>query len=60
MIEAERTNSAIGGSIVDGAIIDWEVVKRYEGITTKETEGILLQEFEKYKDERMSNNVWAV
>ena len=52
--EAERTNSAIGDSVVNGATIDWEIVKRYEGMTAKEVEGMSLQEFEKYEAERMS------
>lgn len=58
--EAERTNSAIGDSVVDGATIDWEIVKRYEGMTAEEIEGMSLQAFEKYEAERMLNNAWAV
>ena len=28
--EAERTNSAIADSVVDGATIEWETLKQYE------------------------------
>eukprot|EP00794_Sanderia_malayensis_P000903 gene903-206_t len=58
--EAERTISAIGDSVVDGATIDWEIVKRYEGMTAEEVEGMSLQAFEKYEAERMLKNAWAV
>ena len=59
-VTPERANSGIGDSIVDGSTSDWEVLKRYEGMTAKETEGISLQEFGKYKGKRISNNAWAV
>ena len=36
--EAEITNSSIGDSNEDGATIDWDVIKRYKGMTAKEIE----------------------
>ena len=47
--EAERTNSAIADSIVAGAIIDWESIKKYEGMTSNEIENMSVSEFEAHK-----------
>ena len=33
--EAERTNSAMGDALVDGATIEWEAHKRFEGMPRK-------------------------
>ena len=52
--EAEQTNSAIADSIVDGAAIDWEVIKRYQGMTNDEISQMSVKEFEQYESERMS------
>ena len=58
--EAERTNSAIGDSVVDGATIEWEVYKRYEGMSQDEIQKMSLSEFEKYERDRMCRNAWEV
>lgn len=34
--EAERTNSAIGDSVVDGGTIDWNFYKRFDDLTDQE------------------------
>ena len=38
--EAERTNSAVGDAVVDGSKIEWEVEKRFEGMTPEEIDGM--------------------
>ena len=58
--EAERTNSAISDSVVDGGTIHWELFKRYEGMTKEEKESMSLQEYEDYETKRMEKNAWAV
>jgi hypothetical protein len=51
--EAERTNSAIADSIVDGATIEWETIKKYDDMTDKEGSKMSVQEFEDYEKNRM-------
>lgn len=58
--EAERTNSAIGDAVVDGSTIDWEVEKRFEGMTSEEIESMSLQEYDACENARMERNAWAV
>jgi len=36
---AERTNSATGDAVVDGATIEWESYKRFQGMTKEEVSG---------------------
>ena len=43
--EAERTNSAIGDSLVDGETIKWEHVKLFDGISDEEISKMTLSEF---------------
>ncbi|CAB4000377.1 nuclease HARBI1 [Paramuricea clavata] len=38
--EAERTNSAIGDVVVDGATIEWEKFKRFESLSEEEIEAL--------------------
>ena len=57
--ESERTNSAIGDSVVDGAMINWEHHKRFEGLTEHEIASVSLTEYEKI-EERMEKNAWRV
>ena len=58
--EAERTNSAIGDAVVDGSTIEWEVEKRFEGMTPEEIDGMSLNEYEEYEEGRMERNAWMV
>jgi len=46
--EAERTNSVIGDSVVDGATIQWEHFKRFQDISKESIENLSLQEYEIY------------
>ena len=58
--EAERTNSAIADSVVDGQTIEWEFQKLFDGISGDKIEAITLQEFERHQDERMKLNAYMV
>jgi hypothetical protein len=58
--EAERTNSAIADSIVDGATIEWETIKKYDDMTDEEVSKMSVQEFEDYEKNRMEKNAWIV
>ena len=58
--EAERTNSAIGDSVVDGATINWEHHKRFEGLSEDEIASLSLEEYEKAEEERIERNAWKV
>ena len=58
--EAERTNSAIADSIVDGATIQWETIKRYEGMTAAQVSEMSVKDFEEYEKDRMTKNAWIV
>ena len=44
--EAERTNSAIGDAVVDGATINWEVYKQFEGMNEEEINQLIVKKFE--------------
>ena len=52
--EAERTNSAIGDSVVDGATIKWEHFKRFDGLSADEITELTLEEFKRMEEERMT------
>ena len=58
--EAERTNSAIGDSVVDGATINWEKVKQFEGMSEDEIKNLGVKEFEEMETVRMEKNAWYV
>ena len=58
--EAERTNSAIGDAIVDGATIEWETFKQFEGMSQRELRMLSVKEFEEVEEKRMQKNAWAV
>ena len=58
--EAERTNSAIGDSVVDGATLNWEHFTRFEGLPEDEIAKLSLQEYDKLEEERMTKNAWRV
>ena len=58
--EAERTNSAIADSVVDGATIEWETLKQYQGMTEDEIKDMSLEDFEAHENEKMTKNAWIV
>ena len=58
--EAERTNSVIADSVVDGQTIELEFHKLFDGITDDQIEAMTLQEFERCQDERMKLNAYMV
>ena len=58
--EAERTNSAIGDALVEGATINWEHTKRFEGMSEDEIQSMSLKEYECYEEMRMQSNAWYV
>ncbi len=58
--EAERTNSAIGDAVVDGATIEWEHYKRFQGMTKEEVSCLSIQDFDAYEAQRMETNAWRV
>lgn len=58
--EAERTNSAIRDAVVDGATIEWEHLKRFEGLEEDEVKAMTLQDYETYEQQRMESNAWLV
>ena len=54
--EAERTNSAIGDSVVDGNTIDWNFYKRFDDLTDKDTVEMTQSDAEIYEKNKMSKN----
>ena len=58
--EAERTNSAIADSVVNGQTIEWEFQKLFDGINDGKIEAMILQEFERHQDKRMKLNEYMV
>ena len=49
--KAERTNSAIADSVVDGQTTEWEFHKPFDGISDDKIEAMTLQEFERHQEE---------
>ena len=58
--EAERTNSGIGDATVDDGILDWEIIKRFEGVSLEEKRSMTFDEFCKYEEKRMEKNALGV
>ena len=58
--EAERTNSAIQDSIVDGGTIHWEKHKRFADMTEVEIETMSLEDYENHEKNRMKKNAWEI
>ncbi|CAB4017603.1 Transient receptor potential cation channel subfamily A member 1, partial [Paramuricea clavata] len=56
--EAERTNSAIGDSIVDGATLQWNKHKRFDGLSDEDISKLTVKEFEEHETDRMEKNAW--
>ncbi len=55
--EAERTKSAIG---VDSPTIEWEIFKKFEGMSASDINKLSLNEYEEYEDGRMKKNAWGI
>ncbi len=58
--EAERTNSAIGNAVVDGATIEWEHYKRFDNLQDHEIAAMSHQDYENHETQRMEKNAWRV
>ena len=58
--EAERTNSAIQDSMVDGGTIHWEKYKKFDDMTEAEIDKMALEDYEQYERKRMEKNAWEV
>ena len=58
--EAERTNSAIGDSVVDGSMIEWGQFKKFEGMVQEDIDALGVKEYEELEEERMKKNAWHV
>ena len=56
--EAERTNTAIGDSIVDGSTIQWQQYKKFDSLSDEEISTLTLKEFEEHERQRMEKNAW--
>ena len=56
--EAERTNSTIADSVVNGQTVEWEFQKLFDGISDGKKEAMILQEFERHQDKRMKLNAY--
>ena len=58
--EAERTNSAISDSLVDGATLKWEKYRRFEDLSKDKIKAMSLHSYEQYEKESMEKNAWHV
>ena len=58
--EAERTNSAIGDSVVDGATLQWEKYPKFHNLTDEQIATMTLNEYEAHETQRMEDNAWFV
>ena len=58
--EAERTNSAIGDSIVDGETLEWEKTKCFQGMTEDEVNSMSVKDFQEYekKEWKTMHGMW--
>ena len=58
--EAERMDSAVGDSIVDGATLQWERYPRFHNLSDDEIANLTIKEFDAHEEERMEMNAWWV
>ena len=58
--KAERTNSSMVDSVVDGSTIEWERFKKFKGLSQEEIDALGVKEYVKLEDERMKKNAWRV
>lgn len=57
---AERTNTAIGDAVVEGATLEWDKHKAFENLTEDQIDNLTLQEFEKPQYKVMEKIAWRV
>ena len=58
--EAERTNSAVGDSIVDGATLQWNKYPKFYNLSDDQIAKLTLQEYDSEEEKRMEMNAWWV
>ena len=58
--EAERTNSAVGDSIVDDATLQWNKYPKFYNLRDDKIAKLTLQEYDSEEEKRMEMNVWWV
>ena len=58
--EAERTNSAVGDSIVDGATLQWNKFQKFHNLTDDEIANLTIQDYDSHEETRMEINAWWV
>ena len=58
--EAERTNSAVGDSIVDGATLQWNKFQKFHNLTDDEIANLTIQDYDSHEETRMEMNAWWV
>ena len=54
--EAERTNSAVGDSIVDGATLQWNKYPKFYNLSDDQIAKLTLQEYDSEEEKRMEIN----
>ena len=50
--EAEQTNSGVSNAICDGGTIEWEMHKRFEGMTKEEIDNLTLEQYNDIEEKR--------
>ena len=58
--KAERTNAAIGDSLVDGSALRWQYFKRFDGTTAVEIGALSADEVKQKEKDWMEKNAWQV
>ncbi|KXJ16378.1 hypothetical protein AC249_AIPGENE6513 [Exaiptasia diaphana] len=58
--EAERTNSAVGDSIVDGTTLQWEKYPKCHNLTDEQISQLTVEEYDAHEQDRMEMNAWWV
>lgn len=58
--EAERTNSAVGDCIVDGATLQWNKFQKFHNLTDDEISNLTIQDYDSHEETRMEMNAWWV
>ena len=56
--EAERTNSAIADSIVDGSTLQWEKYGKFDGLNDDEISKLTVSEYDENEKKKMEKNAW--
>ncbi|XP_062616534.1 uncharacterized protein LOC134278232 [Saccostrea cucullata] len=58
--EAERTNSAIGDALVDGATLKWDAHKPLDELSDEEIQNLSSSDLEMRKEKALEKNAWDV